>query len=80
MLEVGMRAEVFTGRVDFVKGPFAFLRTSATDGHVFVHRNDYAGNLENIPRMGDELQFRLVHTERGPRAQPWVYASEDLAL
>lgn len=56
------------GVVDFFKesGGYGFIETDEADDDVFVHMDDIEGpDLEE----GEELEFEIVESEKGPRAQ-----------
>ena len=57
-----------TGQVDFFNdtGGYGFIETDEADDDVFVHMDDVEGpDLEE----GEELEFEIVETDKGPRAQ-----------
>lgn len=47
-------------------GGYGFIETDATDEDVFVSSEDYAGSAIS---EGDQLEFRIVQAEKGPRAK-----------
>lgn len=47
--------------------PFGFIKTNAHADNVFVHKNHMPSG--EPPREGQELEFDIVETERGPQAQ-----------
>ncbi|MFB6206996.1 MAG: cold-shock protein [Haloglomus sp.] len=57
-----------SGKVDFFNdtGGYGFIETDEADDDVFVHMDDVEGaDLEE----GEELEFEIVETDKGPRAQ-----------
>ena len=57
-----------TGKVVFFNdtGGYGFIETDEADEDVFVHMDDIEGpDLEE----GEELEFEIVESEKGPRAQ-----------
>lgn len=56
------------GTVNFFNdtGGYGFIETDATDEDVFLHSEEYAGSVIS---EGDQLEFRIVQAEKGPRAE-----------
>jgi CspA family cold shock protein len=57
-----------SGKVDFFNdtGGYGFIDSEDAEDDVFVHMDDVEGpDLEE----GEELEFDIVETDKGPRAQ-----------
>jgi CspA family cold shock protein len=57
-----------SGKVDFFNdtGGYGFIDSEDAEDDVFVHMDDVEGpDLEE----GEELEFEIVETDKGPRAQ-----------
>jgi cold shock CspA family protein len=61
---------------------FGFIVVEDGGSEVFFHRNDYRhpqtdeGRSTRAPVQGDRVVFKKVPGNKGPKANPWAFASE----